>query len=187
MFVEQPVNQGGGTTPYPDSGTTISPTTLGGGARGVIDASLTSRDASTPIPGATTGRDAAVVRDATVVSPEASTPPPPADTTACVANIFSQKCGGVDCHGAGSKQLDLVSPGVRARLLSQPSLGGLPCAGRVYIATDGSPSLLLEKLDRAPVCGMPMPPSSALSKPASRCLTDWVLSLGGSEFDAGPH
>jgi hypothetical protein len=148
----------GGSSGPSGTGMQMTPPANGGG-KSVMDAAV----------------DSGVIMDA-------GPPGPPV----CVAHVFSVRCAGSGCHGAGSKQLDLVSPGVISRLVDKPSLPSLPCAGGVYIATDGgAPSLLLEKLDDAPACGKPMPPSGMLHKKDADCLTEWVISLGASESDAG--
>jgi hypothetical protein len=103
----------------------------------------------------------------------------------CVSHLFSQRCAGSGCHGAGSARLDLVSAGVRDRLLDGTALPALDCAGRMYISTTGSSSLLLDKLENPPPCGERMPAGATLKKHDMQCLSDWVHSLTGSDLDAG--
>lgn len=124
--------------------------------------------------------------DAAVATPsmvDAGPPPPPPPPT-CVTRVFEQRCGDAACHGAGSSKLDLISDGVRERLIDRASLPDLPCMGGVYIATDGSPSLLLDKLQATPSCGARMPPTVVLRKREIACVEKWVYSLGASKLDA---
>jgi hypothetical protein len=137
------------------------------------NAPVVPNGAAAPVPDASAG---------TAAMPDAGPPPPPPPPT-CVTHIFAQRCGAADCHGAGSTKLDLVSPGVRARLLDRSSLPDLPCAGGVYIATDGASSLMLDKLRDAPSCGAPMPPSDTLKKNERKCLTQWLHALGAADID----
>jgi mono/diheme cytochrome c family protein len=104
--------------------------------------------------------------------PAAPACPPGTDT----AQIFKTSCGG--CHGAGSpaKNLDLVSPGLAARLINKPA----ECNNRPLLSTTGGSApdgVLLEKL-AGPVsdCGVQMPPTGipALSATDMACVTEWA-------------
>jgi hypothetical protein len=150
-----------------------------GGAASAIDA---GRGALLGNSGMQSDRPVADASAGPALMLDAGPPRPPPPT--CVTRAFAQRCGDPSCHGAGSTKLDLVSPGVRARLLDRPSLPDLPCAGGVYIATDGAPSLMLDKLREAPSCGAPMPPSGVLKKHERDCLTQWLHSLGATDVDA---
>ena len=109
--------------------------------------------------------------------------PPPA----CVVDLFVSRWSGLECHGPGAPEVDLISPGVATRLVDRPSSPSLLCAGRTYVATDGSPSLLLDKLRDTPPCGSPMPLRGNIGAQHVDCLVQWVASLQqlSSDFDAG--
>lgn len=102
----------------------------------------------------------------------------------CVLTIFGKTCGMTGCHAKGSPQIDLVSDGVTDRLINKKATG-MACVGRVYVATDGKSSLLLDKLGSAPPCGSRMPIGAMLSATDMKCFSDWVKSVGGSVPDAG--
>jgi hypothetical protein len=117
------------------------------------------------------------------IAPDAPWPPPP---PACVVDVLTNRCSGLECHGPGTAEVDLISPGVAARLVDQPSSPNLLCAGRTLVATDGSPSLLLDKLRDATPCGSRMPTKGNLGAQSTDCLVAWVASLQRpSDFDAG--
>ena len=82
------------------------------------------------------------------------------------------------CHDRSSAILDLVSPGVQARLLDKASTSAT-CRPRVFIDGNGGASLLIDKLDSAPPCGSPMPLIGMLNTADRTCLADWVEELGG--------
>jgi hypothetical protein len=103
---------------------------------------------------------------------------------ACALQIFKATCGLAGCHAKGSPQIDLASDGVAGRLIEQRSRS-VTCMDRVYIATDGTASLLLNKLTDSPPCGAKMPLGGMISVSDKQCLTDWVTQLGRSESDAG--
>lgn len=107
------------------------------------------------------------------------------DVPSCVTDAF-QTCGLVGCHNSTAPQVDLVSPGLAARLVDQPSLAGGLCEGRVFIPTDGTESLLLKKLSTSSDCGSPMPLGRAPGTPYADydCIEAWVISLGGSALEA---
>jgi len=81
------------------------------------------------------------------------------------------------CHAAKLQQIDLASAGVEDRLIGQKPTMGV-CATRVLITTDGSPSLLTEKLMDSPSCGTKMPLLGMLSASDIACFTDWVNAVG---------
>lgn len=95
--------------------------------------------------------------------------------------LLAAKCGAGACHDAEDPEanLDLVSPGVRSRLLDVPSD---TCAQRILIdSTDPELSFLLEKLYPQPECGSQMPHSSPpLSVEEVECVRRWVLSEGAT-------
>jgi hypothetical protein len=103
---------------------------------------------------------------------------------ACVLQVFKVSCGLAACHARGAAQIDLVSNGVTGRLLAQESRSAI-CKGRIYMATDGTSSLLLDKLTGSPPCGARMPLGGMISPTDAQCLAAWVSSFGGAELDAG--
>jgi hypothetical protein len=118
---------------------------------------------------ATAGKPA-MSMDAGTMTP-AATPPP------CVAMVFKNKCGDVGCHGAGTTpQVDLVTTGVEKRLVNKKSSSALLCKDRTLVTTDGSDSLLIEKIT-GPDCGSMMPVGKTLTSDERTCLTGWVSSL----------
>jgi hypothetical protein len=93
-----------------------------------------------------------------------------------VAQIFKTACG--LCHGASSpaNNLDLVSPGLAARLINKAA----QCNSRPLLSTTGGTApagVLLEKL-AGPVsdCGVQMPPTGTFTLSASdmACVTAWA-------------
>ncbi len=105
------------------------------------------------------------------------TSPPPAAAPACVVALFKQKCGSIGCHSSGGTQVDLVSANVERRLVGKPSSNVLVCKGRTLVATDGSDSLLIDKITDPPPCGSPMPVTGSLTEDDRSCLTNWVSSV----------
>ena len=100
--------------------------------------------------------------------------PPP-----CLTTMFEARCGMSICHAANTAQIDLVSPKVQDRLVGKKA-AGMACKEGVFVATDGSDSLLLQKLDGMPPCGSAMPLSGKLSSDELKCVSDWVKDVGGS-------
>lgn len=100
---------------------------------------------------------------------------------ACVTDYFENTCGGA-CHGKESALLDLTSPGVETRLIGQPSSADSVCGGRTLVATDGSQSLLLQKLTTAP-CGSQMPFGGTADPAAVDCIRNWITSLNMGVLD----
>jgi hypothetical protein len=98
-------------------------------------------------------------------------------------NILMPKCGNSACHGLPSPQagLDLVSPGVRDRLLrelarSKPS----GCDGRPLITPDLAGGVFLAKITGI-ACGNQMPTTKApLSAMEIRCIMDWIKPPGAT-------
>lgn len=104
---------------------------------------------------------------------------------ACVAQAFRNSCGSSNCHSKGTDQVDLVSDGVADRLVDKPARNVI-CKGRTLVATDGSASLLVQKLtEKEPPCGVSMPVTGTISAADKKCVLDWVESIGGSVPDAG--
>jgi len=105
----------------------------------------------------------------------------------CLTTLF-RGCGKSGCHSAGLSQVDLASSGVEKRLVGvdTPSTS-LACKGRKLVTTDGSPSLLLEKIAEAtPPCGTKMPlDGTQLSADDLKCVSDWVDTVSTSDV-GGP-
>ena len=97
---------------------------------------------------------------------------------ACVGQVFMRSCGMAGCHDKNSTVIDLVSTGVQTRLLDKAS-ASTTCKGRKFIDSSGGASLLVDKLDTTPPCGLKMPLSGMLSAADRTCLEDWVSDLGG--------
>ncbi|MEA2696374.1 MAG: hypothetical protein QOI66_645 [Myxococcales bacterium] len=95
-----------------------------------------------------------------------------------LTDIFAAKCGG--CHGAASptKNLDLVSAGLGARMVNKTST----CKSQPLIAgtlTGTQPSgLLFQKLAGAVTgCGVQMPAGATpLSSAEIACVNDWAVA-----------
>jgi hypothetical protein len=117
--------------------------------------------------------------DAAVGAPDAAADAGAASVPACIIDTFATACATAACHGPGAPQVELVSPGVTARVLDQPSSAGGLCAGRVLVASDGSESLLVGKLSDTPPCGSKMPLVGTITAAQSQCVSDWVDSLAG--------
>jgi hypothetical protein len=95
-----------------------------------------------------------------------------------LTDIFATKCGG--CHGAASptKNLDLVSAGLGARMVNKTST----CKSQPLIAgtlTGTKPTgLLFQKLAGAVTgCGVQMPAGATpLSSAEIACVNDWAVA-----------
>jgi hypothetical protein len=94
-------------------------------------------------------------------------------------SIFNKKCGG--CHGAASpsKNLDLVSTGLGARLVNKvSSCKSLPFISNTLNAKGAAVGYFLDKLV-GPVtgCGSQMPAGApALSATEMACMNDWAVA-----------
>jgi len=86
------------------------------------------------------------------------------------------------CHAASPAINTNLEPdsGLVGRLLGQTVAEGKRCAGETLIATDGSPSLFVQKLNGESTCGDPMPLGGALDQTQLDCITNWVGTLSGS-------
>lgn len=142
---------------------------------------------TTPAPTTPTPTTPAPVADAGVPSTPSNPTPPPSDagtgtvaTPACAtaaeisSKILTPKCG--NCHGKSSPAagLDLVTTGVKARLLNVASRG---CAGKILItATPTVGGHFFAKLAGAVAgCGNQMPfGAPPLSAEEVKCLEDWI-------------
>ena len=104
---------------------------------------------------------------------------PGADAGPCadvVARIFVPSCGGTGCHGpvAPQQDLDLVSPGVAARVVG---IAGIGCASTLADPANPEASLIYQKLSPVPPCGSPMPLARpALSDEDAACVLAWIAA-----------
>lgn len=91
--------------------------------------------------------------------------------------LLPTACGAAPCHDADqpASGLDLVSPGVAARLLGVAST----CGGRALIeATPQQGSYLLEKVETStPACGARMPFGGVLADAELVALQAWVARV----------
>jgi hypothetical protein len=106
-----------------------------------------------------------------------------AGTAGCVdvvTVLFPQKCGTTACHNPTDHQagLDLVSPGVDARVNGVVSTSD-DCPGQTIAdPSDPEGSLLLSKLSDTPPCGARMPfATTPLSAVETDCIREWVAGL----------
>jgi hypothetical protein len=109
-----------------------------------------------------------------------------ADGSACLdvpTTLLGAKCAtGAGCHVAEAPggDLDLVSPGLAARLVDVPASS--TCGGTLLVdSSDPEASLLYQKvLDSAP-CGSRMPLGGAPLVDVERaCLLEWITELDAS-------
>lgn len=102
-----------------------------------------------------------------------------------VEQLFATQCAGV-CHSGTAPEagLDLVSPGVEARLIAAPSQTPF-CEGRVMIdpeAADSDEHLLVDKLLESPSCGSRMPfNAEPLSAADVECVRRWIDDVLAAE------
>jgi hypothetical protein len=96
---------------------------------------------------------------------------------ACVQTLLKNKCALAGCHATNTPQMDFASPGVEDRLIGKSPSSGV-CQDKILITTDGSPSLLTQKLMDAPPCGTKMPLGGMLPASDVSCVTDWVNAVG---------
>lgn len=108
------------------------------------------------------------------------------DLASIQAQIFARSCAQQGCHSAvePAAALDLVSPGVEARLVGVASA---TCDAQIRVVP-GHPeqSFLFDKVSsKTPSCGTPMPPAG-LGAEEQACIEQWIASLPASSADAGP-
>lgn len=107
-------------------------------------------------------------------------PDAPPEAPECVTSLFETRCStSTACHGAESLQLDLVSADVESRLIDVSSTSR-DCGDSVYVPTDGSASLLLEKLGEQPPCGLRMPIGQPLEESEMMCVSAWVQAVAAA-------
>jgi hypothetical protein len=102
--------------------------------------------------------------------------PPP-----CLTSLFEARCGIAGCHVANTQQIDLVSPKVEDRLVDVESTSAQCKDFGLFVSTDGSPSLLLQKLQVPPPCGVRMPIGDPLGESDMKCVSDWVKAVADSK------
>jgi len=93
-----------------------------------------------------------------------------------VARIFTPSCGGTGCHSAVAPQqdLDLVSPGVAARVVG---VSAKQCVQVLADPANPEQSLLYQKLAVKPPCGAQMPLARpALSSADVACVLGWIAA-----------
>ncbi len=130
-------------------------------------------DAGSAGNGTSGGGDAAAPVEAGVDADAAVDAGPCGDVA---ARIFIPSCGGTGCHGAVSPQqgLDLVSPGLAARVVGVPGTG---CVSTLADPANPEASLLYQKLSPSPPCGAPMPLARpALSGEDAACVLAWIAA-----------
>lgn len=93
---------------------------------------------------------------------------------------FKDRCALSGCHNDGAAQVDLESDGVESRLIGKTASATGQCEDRIFVTTDGSPSLLVQKLEDSPPCGTKMPIGVSLSAAEIECINDWVESVSNS-------
>lgn len=92
-----------------------------------------------------------------------------------VETMLAESCG--RCHDADqpAKGLDLVSPGLAARVVGQPSQA--PCGGLLADPEHPEASVLYDKLLETPGCGARMPIGAApLSADEIACVRAWIAA-----------
>jgi len=121
------------------------------------------------------GRDAGAPADAaTETGVEADADSDPGACGDVVTRIFVPSCGGTGCHDAVGPQqgLDLVSPGIAARVVG---VAGVGCASLLADPANPEASLIYRKLMPTPPCGSPMPLARpALSDEDEACVLTWI-------------
>lgn len=99
--------------------------------------------------------------------------------------IFADSCGKSDCHddSAPASDLNLLSPGVEARLINVNAIGS-GCTNKILVvAGDPDSSYLMDKVLDAPgICfsPMPVPGTGELSAEEIEVIRQWIIDLGGS-------
>lgn len=99
--------------------------------------------------------------------------------------LLADSCGGAGCHGGDnpSTGLDLESPGVRARLVDQPSI---TCTQPLVDPGNPDNSAIYTKLTDPPPCGSRMPFARPEMYPEDKeILRAWIAGLNGSSCSSG--
>jgi len=95
-------------------------------------------------------------------------------TSSSASALVEQRCA--SCHDErGSAGLDLVSPGLRERLVG---VEASTCDGKVLVEPGSVDGFFLEKLDAAPSCGLAMPSGTTLLTEAEReAVRTWLAQV----------
>jgi hypothetical protein len=100
-----------------------------------------------------------------------------------IGPYLEKKCGNAGCHGATtpSSNLDLVSPGVEARIADKTAM----CGGLLANTSDPQASVIYTKLLEMPPCGARMPfLQEALPEEEALCILTWLEGIeGGGPVD----
>ena len=153
----------GGQSPY--GGSTGGAMASQGGTGGAwVDAGAPAAD-----DGGSASDDGGATTTAAAVCPS---------TVNVLTDVFAAKCG--NCHGAAAptKNLDMVSAGLGARMVNKPST----CKNLPYISgtlANGHPTgLLFQKLaGKVTGCGVQMPAGGApLSTTEMACVNTWAVA-----------
>ena len=124
----------------------------------------------------TEGGDAAIAEAGSDAGADPDAGPNSGPCGDVVARIFVPSCGGTGCHGpvAAQQDLDLVSPGVAARVVGVTGTG---CLTTLADPVNPEASLLYQKLSPTPPCGSPMPLARpALSEEDVACVLAWIAA-----------
>jgi hypothetical protein len=107
---------------------------------------------------------------------------------------MAKGCGTIACHGGVAPPLlELIAPGVEARLINVPATyeaaeGLCPPTAELLIDTaDPMASLLVKKLDGTQTCGDPMPQLMIMgfTDADKACIRSWALELAMNGSGAG--
>lgn len=111
------------------------------------------------------------------------------------AAAIAKGCGTIACHGGVMPPLlELVAPGVEARIVNVPASyegvqsGACPMPPELIVNTaDPMASLLVKKLDGTQTCGdqMPQVPILGFTDEEKACIRSWALGLAMSGGGGG--
>ena len=98
--------------------------------------------------------------------------------------LSNARCAGAGCHSSTQPQgVDLMSPGLVARLLNVKSATSTCMPGGMAYLTPGSnpaSGLLIDKLQAVPLCGLTMPfggIGGPLTAQELACVNDWATAV----------
>jgi hypothetical protein len=139
------------------------------------------RPSDTPLPPAVVWPDAGSLPDT------AAAMSCPTGTSGMQKELFAVRCAGAGCHGntGAALALDLVSPGLEARLIGAASIG---CRGeKLVVAGKPEVSELFRKVaEDQPECGVRMPVGTPAFTPQElECLRRWIAGLSPADAGAG--
>jgi mono/diheme cytochrome c family protein len=121
-------------------------------------------------------------------APAAAADGSPAGSPLLLLPLVEERCA--SCHGAaGAADLDLVSPGLRERLVG---VAATTCDEKLLVGSASADGFFLEKLGAEPACGARMPiGSAAFSARELEAVRQWLSGLiaagqrSSSTADAG--